>query len=139
MAKIEFKHDLGEIKKNLKELPVKVDAIIDAVVDRRAIAGTAAMKTNAPWTDRTGAARSGLHTVVNGADVQTFFGRMFFRDPKGKRRSIIFSHTVHYGIWLEIANSGRYQVIMPTVREQGNILMSELEDLFADLQAGRGR
>ena len=124
MAKIEFKHDLTNIKENLREFGGKVDWAIKMVIDRRATDGQADMKTNAPWTDRTTAARNGLHTTTI---------------HEKNTHKIIFAHTVYYGIWLEIANSGRYEIIMPTVRKQGNILMAELEDLFGDLQAGRGR
>lgn len=129
MAKIEFRHDLTEVKRNLAEFGDRVDKAIELVVRRRATAGTADMKTNAPWNDITTAARNGLFTEVNIRPIS--------RDDK--RYSIVFSHTVYYGIWLEIANSGRYQIIMPTVRKQGNILMAELEDLFGSIQPGPGR
>ena len=104
--------DLGEIEKRTHALPDKVDRVIKAIVDRNAIEGTAYMKENAPWTDRTTAARNGLHTVpAHYAD----------------RHEITFSHTVPYGIWLEIANSGKYEIIMPSVVHQGRNIMRNLE------------
>lgn len=129
MAKIEFRHDMSEIKRNLAEFGERVDQAIGMVVERRATAGTTDMKTNAPWNDITTAARNGLFTQTHITPLK--------RDEK--RYSIVFSHTVHYGIWLEIANSGKYQVIMPTVRKQGRILMAELEDLFGSIQTGAKR
>ena len=137
MAKIEFRHDMSEIKRNLAEFGDRVDTAIELVVRRRATAGTADMKTNAPWNDITTAARNGLFTEVHVSGISK---RKWLRKREiGKSYSIVFSHTVFYGIWLEIANSGKYQIIMPTVRKQGNILMAELEDLFGSIQSGAGR
>lgn len=58
------------------------------------------MKQNAPWTDRSTAARDGLNAQVlvstNGV-------------------AIVLYHTVPYGIFLEICNGGRYAIIEPTM------------------------
>jgi hypothetical protein len=71
--------------------------------------GIAWMKSNAPWTDRTGNARNGLNGVVN-------------RD--GDWTSITFFHSVPYGIWLEVRWSGKYSIIGPAVEEFGPKYMS---------------
>ena len=118
MAKIEYKYDDIKLRKNLAQFPEKVDRAIKATMDYTGIESTGKMKENAPWTDRTTAARNGLHTVNN------------FAAPKYE---LILSHTVPYGIWLEIANSGKYQIIMPTVRSQGTALMNRLRGLFKKL------
>lgn len=76
------------------------------------------MKINAPWTDRTGAARTGLHT--NGG-------------KSGGGWEIVFAHAVHYGIWLEVKYSGRDQIIMPSVRHTGRELMQDLQGLMGRL------
>lgn len=58
------------------------------------------MKVSASWTDRTGNARNGLAArAFRNADTM----------------GIILYHQVPYGIWLEIANGGRYAIIMPTI------------------------
>ena len=118
MAKIQFDYDDIKLRKEFLDFPEKVDRAIKATMDYTGIESTGRMKQNAPWTDRTTAARNGLHTVNN------------FASP---RYELILSHTVPYGIWLEIANSGRYQIIMPTVRSQGHILMERLRGLFKKL------
>lgn len=118
MAKIEYKYADIKLRKELSMFPEKVDRAIRATMDYTGIESTGKMKENAPWTDRTTAARNGLHTVNN------------FAPP---RYELILSHTVPYGIWLEICNSGKYQVIMPTVRSQGTVLMNRLRGLFKKL------
>jgi hypothetical protein len=56
-------------------------------------------KSNAPWTDRTGHARQGLHGGVDVRDNQFV---------------LYLSHGVDYGIWLEIAHGGNYAIVGPT-------------------------
>jgi len=61
-------------------------------------------KNNAPWTDRTGAARDGLVADVSleGSDVV-----------------ITFAHSVDYGLWLELIQDGTFAIIMPTLEALG--------------------
>jgi hypothetical protein len=59
------------------------------------------MKANAVWTDRTGNARQALYTEVNYV--------------AGQMTEIILEHGVEYGIWLEIANAGRFAIISPAL------------------------
>jgi len=56
-------------------------------------------KLNAPWTDRTGNARQGLHGGV---------------DTDGDQFVLYLSHGVEYGIWLELAHGGNYAIVRPT-------------------------
>lgn len=57
-------------------------------------------KSHAPWTDRTGHARQSLHGGV---------------DERGDQQVLYLSHGVEYGIWLELAHSGKYAIVRPTV------------------------
>lgn len=114
-----FKWDDGEIQRGIKRLDSQTDRAVKALTEFHATRGEGYMKSTAPWTDRTGAARSGLFTITE------FPGASYI---------IVFAHTVHYGIWLEIANSGNYQVIMPSVRKIGNDLMRDLHKLFRRLK-----
>lgn len=59
------------------------------------------MKANASWTDRTGNARQSLTVEVE--------------DAAGDMVEIILAHGVEYGIWLELAHGGAYQIIAPTL------------------------
>jgi hypothetical protein len=69
-------------------------------------------KSNAPWADRTGAARDGL--TAEG----------YFRLTQ---YTIVLYHTVDYGIWLEIRWNGRYAIIMPTIEAMGREFMGEIQ------------
>ena len=57
-------------------------------------------KQHAPWTDRTGHARQGL------------VARVF---PTAAAVVIVLAGTMSYSIWLEVANQGRYAIILPTI------------------------
>jgi hypothetical protein len=61
-------------------------------------------QSNAPWTDRTGDARSGLY-----AEVYEEFGEIVLE----------LGHSVDYGIWLELKDNGKYAIIMPTLEVLG--------------------
>lgn len=69
-----------------------------------------AARDNAIWEDQTGNARAGLTAeaiLVNGAVYLTLF------------------HTVSYGYWLEVIQSGRFAVIMRTLEEQAKPIFRE--------------
>lgn len=118
MARVRFEYDDSELRKNIKNLDRKINKRVAMVVDRNAAWGQAWARVNAPWTDRTGAARGGLFA---------------FPMSSGGHHEILFTHTPEYGIWLEIANNGKYQIIMPAVRHTGAHLMGDLKNLLAKL------
>lgn len=76
-------------------------------------------KAQATWTDRTGNARTGIFGTSE-AD----FG--------AKVVTIYLSHgaVIDYGVWLELANSGRYAVIMRTMQAHYQPLMDMLKEIF---------
>lgn len=126
MAKVSFDLDKIEIEKNLKEFGPEINKRITLTVDFAATDAVKEMKTKAPWTDRTTAARSGLVAVPEHKGT----GPIGF-----KTHHIIFAHAVTYGIWLEIANRKKYEIIMPTVLDVGKSLMEEFKTLFDDLES----
>lgn len=71
------------------------------------------MKLNAPWTDRTGNARAGLHAKLN-------------IENRGEAFELIFAGTVYYQIFLEARFSGKFAIIMPTVNYFGGLLMDRI-------------
>lgn len=73
-------------------------------------------KTNAPWNDRTGDARSGLGTEVE----------------LGIRDELVVSlfHTVDYGIWLEVRWGGKYAIIDPTIDVMGPRLLLRMQHMM---------
>lgn len=107
-----FKWDSRELVQGVKDFSPRVEAYIGAVVEFQATKGSAQMKARARWTDRTGNARAGLFTVV----------RHF-----PKRHEAVFSHTMSYGFWLEVANDEKYAIIMQSVRLAGRDIMSQLQ------------
>jgi hypothetical protein len=75
-------------------------------------------KQNAPWQDRTGAARAGLNARVEG---------------DGGIGTIVLSHgdDIPYAIWLEIANGGRFAIIAQAIDVFGAKLMDDLQKMLA--------
>lgn len=74
-------------------------------------------KRNASWTDRTGNARTGLF----GTSEADFAAHVV---------TIYLSHSavLDYGVFLELANGGRYAVIMRTMEAKYPELMSMLRE-----------
>jgi hypothetical protein len=77
------------------------------------------MRANAPWTDRTANARQGLFAKA-------------FQD--GDNHGIVCYHTMPYGIWLEVKNSGQYAIIVPTIQTQGRVVMAQMNKLLAKMR-----
>lgn len=115
-----FTWDSREMNRKLARLPKEVEAAVTLVVEFQATRGEALMKTEAPWTDRTGVARSGLFTNA-----------LHF---PGIQHQIIFSHSAYYGIWLEVANEERYAIILVSIAKIGEDTMKQLEGLFRRLK-----
>lgn len=101
MSEGDLKLDTKTISVNLQKLDRRMVLNIAGVMDYQATKTEFFMKTNAKWTDRTGNARTGLHTVTK---------------KQGNRFYMLLSHTASYGIWLEVRFSGRYEIIRPGLR-----------------------
>lgn len=114
-GKSRVSYDDDNLRRNLKNYEDKVDEALQFIMDYHAAEGAARMKMNAPWSDQTGAARSGLFTVTE-------------HNGKG-HYTIVFSHSVNYGIWLEVKFSGRDAIIMPTILSVGQDLMDNLRSI----------
>lgn len=79
-------------------------------------------KINAPWTDRTGNARAGLHAeTLVGEGARTF--------------ELVVAHSVFYGLWLEVRFSGKFAIIMPTINYIGMILMDRIASSINQIEA----
>lgn len=74
-------------------------------------------RQHAPWTDRTGHARQGLHGGV---------------DIRGDQQILYLSHGVEYGIWLELAHGGNYAVVRPTVDAHLSRIRQTVLDYWSD-------
>lgn len=104
----------GNLTREIVEMDARLHAGISAAVEMHATEGTGYAKSNARWTDRTTAARNGLHhnTVI-----------------EFQQWAMVFAHAVNYGIWLETRRdfNGQYAIIMETVRFAGERLMQTLD------------
>jgi hypothetical protein len=116
MARISFNFHGDKLQRNVVNIPKNLNNSINAVMDRTATMGEANLKTNAPWHDRTGNARNGLHTAANLANPA--------------HKEIVFAHSVEYGIWLETIESGQWAVILKTMRISGYEMMEQLRFLL---------
>lgn len=99
-------------------IPKKLDRGLVAVTEFHATRAEAYMRANAPWTDRTTNARNGLNAVAVHAPL---------------RHVIVCHHTMPYGIWLEVANGGKYRIIIPTIKDQGRATMATIRGLLGRL------
>ncbi len=95
----------------------RVNQAIHAVANYFAPVMETYAKENAIWTDRSANARQGLHGWVEelASDVV----------------SIWLSHGVEYGLWLEVAHQGRYQIIWPTLQTHLEPIRDMLQGIFA--------
>ena len=96
----------------------RVFVAIKALADFIAQQAQDDMRRGAPWTDRTGNARSGLFSVAEQAAKQTV---------------IIYlshGHTIEYGVYLELARGGRYAIIAPTMQRIYPMVERMLKALF---------
>ena len=98
----------AEIIPELERRKAAVLRAIGMVFESFALKVRAYAVKNAPWQDRTAHARQGLRTQV---------------DTVGAVFTLTLFHTMDYGIWLEIANDGRYAVILKTMEKQFPLLM----------------
>jgi len=114
-----FELDMTPLLRNLVVLDERTDLGIAGVVEYWDSRIEEHMKIAAPWTDRTGNARSGLFAKAG-------------HEP-GQRHWIELGHRVPYGIWLEIRWAGRYAIVFPTLLVYGPKIMQTLTKLFARL------
>lgn len=105
----------NRITKNVEELDDRIRKVITGEFMYAADDAVTYAKLNAPWTDDTGAARSGLNAD---AKVSGF---------NKNHWELIVAHTVHYGIYLEVCNNAKYAIIMPTIKYIGPILLKRME------------
>jgi hypothetical protein len=115
----ELNSGLVKLRDNCRDVKPDYEKVINSFMVLTAVQGEAQMKEKAPWHDsrgnrsdrEPGAARAALFTATK---------------LEGNHKVILFSHGVDYGIWLEISNNGKDQIIMPTVASMGKTLMKNL-------------
>ena len=108
------------LEKNIDKMSDKLGAVVLMYSATKASELQAKMKTNRPWTDRTGMAKALLSAKVS--------------QPSPTIIRITLAHGVDYGIWLELAHEKNYAIIAPTVREEGPRIVSDLNGLMSKLK-----
>lgn len=105
-----------DIQRNLDVYASKIHQAVRLVGEYFAPVVENAAKTNASWTDRTGAARQGLHGFVEDVSESVVL--------------LVLAHGVDYGIFLELKHQGRYAIILPTLEESYPKVMEMLREVF---------
>jgi len=115
-----FEIRLDALDHNLKNFDTRARKAIGATMLYQAARSETWMRTNARWTDRTTNARNGLFATVDDSVVDTW--------------TLVLSHSVSYGIWLEVANSGKYAIVRPALLRANREVMQLLSKLFARME-----
>jgi hypothetical protein len=114
--------------RNLEEANRKAKAYLSRATQFHALRAETYMKTRAPWTDRTGNARSGLATFAN------------VDNSRAMEYEIILYGQVNYQWWLEVRwptdGVGRYAIIVPTIREESPAYFETARKIMAVLFGG---
>ena len=115
-ARIVWKRDPEDLARAIAKTGerVKTNALVP-YLERQADRLRGQMKQEAPWTDRTGAARRQLLAEV---------------EQDEQKVALVLSHGVSYGKYLELSNGGRYAIIGPTVMREGWVLMRGMAGLM---------
>jgi len=115
MSKVKVSYNDKKLRQRVKNFDSDLRRAVGMVVDRQAQEATGWMRTNARWTDRTGAARSGLQGIP--IHARTY-------------EEILLTYSVNYGIWLEIAHDRKYAILAPAMRVMGDELMRNLSHIL---------
>lgn len=116
MSGYTVKIDGSEVKKNLDLTNQKVRRALSKMGNVIAQQMQTNAQTNAPWTDRTGAARSGLK------------GESKFT---GDELDISIKHTVDYGVYLELCHAQRFAILQSARDSQVATLQKMLKSLLS--------
>lgn len=110
----------SSLSQNLDKMATKLGAVILMYAATKASEIQASMKSERPWTDRTGMAKALLNAKVS--------------QPSETIVRITLAHGVNYGIWLELANEKKYAIIAPTIRSESPRIVSDLGNLMAQIK-----
>lgn len=104
-----------ELEQKLRDITENLDEKVAAIFRENEAWATVWMKANAPWTDNTGRARAEL-----GAKSYS----------SGHTHEMVLFGGAPYQIWLEVANSGRFQILGPAMRYVAAKLLRDLQSLL---------
>lgn len=107
----------GNLSSNLQQMGPRIKRAMVASAQYVAPQAESFMKSQAPWTDRSGAARNGLR-----ADVVVATNKV----------AIVLFHSVPYGVWLEIRFGGKWGIIPATMAAAGPLWVEAFARLAFD-------
>lgn len=126
--KFEWNATFKTMQDTVADVGPKANAYLGRATQYYALHSETYAKSHAPWTDRTTNARSGLRGIPDVSKAN----RGHFE--------ISLSHSVPYGIWLEIKNAmdgvGRYAIIIPTIREEAPLYFEMASQIMDSLFRG---
>jgi len=105
------------LARSIEQYGLKLRVAVKALADYFAQKMQDEARRNAPWQDRTGNARSGLAGLAEQAALDLMV--------------IYLTHGVEYGKWLELANGGKYAIVVPTIQRN----LPEIERMLQRLLA----
>lgn len=108
---------------NLKRFDARAANAVEKVLNFQAGTSETRMRSTAPWTDRTSNARNGLFAIVISTGPTSWV--------------LLLSHSVSYGIWLEVRNSGEYAIVRPEFLKANREVMRRLSRVFELMEKGR--
>jgi len=115
----------GSLGDNLKNAPSKAAFYLSRTTEYYSLHAETYAKTKAPWTDRTGNARSGLGSAWS-ANISAEHAKF----------EIDIYHRVPYGIWLEVKYNGKFSIINKTVNIEGNKFFKTANQVMAKMFGG---
>lgn len=110
-----FRFDATKLIQGLESYEARAMLAVEMYGRTAAVRLEGYAKKDAPWTDRTGAARNRLTGSTE-------------RQVTGVR--VMLSHGVDYGMWLELANEKRYAIVAPTINLRSPEIFKGLERLL---------
>lgn len=118
-AAVRWQRAPSELATAVERYGYRVLQAVAAVAQYTATAMQNDAKANAPWTDRSSNARSGLFGTSEA-------------DFAAKVVTIYLSHgaIIDYGVYLELGHSGRYAIVMRTMQAHYEPLMAMLRDVL---------
>lgn len=101
-----------DVRRNLQAFQARTLAALENLGEHYAAKMEGDAKRDAPWTDRTGAARQGMFGGVQSRE-STILVRL--------------SGSEGHNVYLELANQGKYAVIEPTVKRHAPDFFKDAE------------
>lgn len=117
---IKVKYTGSSLESGLNRLGTKLGAVILMYASTKASLIQSQMKTERPWTDRTGMAKALLNVRVS--------------QPNATTVRLTLAHGVNYGIWLELANNKNYAILQPTIEKEAPGLVKDMGDIMSKLK-----